>query len=237
MIAPLSDPVIGRAPSRPTNASESYDERAIEELMRMVALTKIIGGGVTQLFDSAVAQTAAITGLRDAQIGRRNIPFPFQQEDVGGRDGGPGLLEMATGALDDAVDAPEEFRAALSRFKQTYKLDKAFALKNDRAASLAFAAHASAQGAIAASTAEQSFKRANDSMSRINGYLQALDNSSDIKTSIDLNTRVMLEMTQQMNESLRTQAAIASVAGTYFMVLGGEIGGDDAWSNLINFNR
>jgi hypothetical protein len=53
---------------------------------------------------------------------------------------------------------------------------------------------------------------------------------------MDINTRVMIEAVQQMNEMLRTQAAIASITGTYFMVLGGEIGQDDTL-NLYNFNR
>jgi uncharacterized protein YdbL (DUF1318 family) len=99
------------------------------------------------------------------------------------------------------------------------------------------AARASAQGAIAASTAEDSYKRANASMARLDGYIAALQNSADLKTSMDINTRVTIELVQQLNETLRTQAAIASMAGTYFMIMGGEAGEGDSLSGLVNFNR
>ncbi|APO77140.1 type IV secretion system VirB5 domain-containing protein (plasmid) [Rhizobium etli 8C-3] len=237
IIDPLLDPIIGGVPNKPDEATESYDKGAITQLMKIVELTKVLGGGITQLVETVMKQTVALDSIRDAHIGRRDIPLHNTEEDVLAREGGTGLLEMATSALDGAVDAPEGVKAALTEFRTNYKLDDVFELKDDKAVSLGFAARASAHGAIAASTAEESYKRANESMTRISGYLETLENSNDLKTSVDLNTRVMIEMTQQLNESLRTQAAIASVAGTYYMILGAEVGGKDGWSNLVNFNR
>ncbi|PSS60636.1 hypothetical protein C6558_32175 [Ensifer sp. NM-2] len=237
IIDPLLDPVVGPLPDKPDDATNSHDAGAIEQLMKVVALTKVMGGGITQLVEAVIAQTVSIEKIRDAHIGKRNIPLHNTAEDVQAREGGKGLLEMATSALDGAVDAPAGVQAALETYRTNYKLDDAFAMKDDTAISRGFAARASAHGAIAASTAEEAYKRANDSMKRIGDYLNSLENSADLKTSVDLNTRVMIEMTQQLNESLRTQAAMTAVASSYFMILGGEIGRDDGWSNFVNFDR
>jgi hypothetical protein len=47
----------------------------------------------------------------------------------------------------------------------------------------------------------------------------------------------MIEIAQQLNESVRTQAALTSTAATYFMMVGGESGEDDWVDGLKNFNR
>jgi hypothetical protein len=218
-VTPLDDPSV-TLPGVPSGAKESYDSNSIEQLMKLVELTRQIGGGVVQLLGSMTGSTT--------------IPNPA---GLTGDGGGTGLKEMADAALNGSPAGPVDLTAALSAFTTSYGLDKAFALKDDTTVSGPMIAHAAAQGAIAAATAEDSYKRANASMARLDGYLTALTSSTTLKASVDINTRVMIEVAQQINETLRTQAALTSVAGTYFMILGGQSASDNFLSGLKNFNR
>lgn len=235
-VTPAPDPTIGSTPNAPDGATETYDQVAIQQLMKIVELSRLVGGGISQIFASLEYQKQALDQIRDGQTGTRNIPTNGSAE-TDQRAGGPGLKEMADGALDGAEVGPSDVVEALDAFKATYGLDRAFALKNDKSVSKMLLAQASAEGAIAASTAESSYKRANASMDRLDSYITALQSSPDLKTSIDLNTRVMIEVAQQINESLRTQSALTSTAGTYFMVLASEVSKKDNLSGLKNFNR
>ncbi|MCP3477818.1 hypothetical protein NLM33_47870 (plasmid) [Bradyrhizobium sp. CCGUVB1N3] len=178
-----------------------------------------------QLFASTSTAVAAISGPK---------PFPVNNEaaDIAARKGGSTPAEMASAVLTGALAGPDETRESISRFRERYRLDDAFALHHDKRSSKI--AYLSAQAAVTAYTAEDSYKRANASMGRINGYITALENSMDLKTSVDINTRVMIEVAQQLNETLRTQAAIASVAGSYFMVLGSDSAEPDTVRILPN---
>lgn len=233
----LPDPIIGTIPAGPSDAQASHDEVSIGQLMKVVELARSIGGGITQLFNTVVTQTAALEKMRDAQNGVKVIPLHNEATDEADREGGVGLNEMAKAALDGAAVGPDAILQALEKFRVDYGLDNMFALKNDDVPSKAFLAQASAQAAIAASTAENGYKRANASMDRLGSYIGAIEKSPDLKTSVDINTRVLIELTQQTNESLRTQSAMASIASTYFMVLGGEIGKESPFKGLEEYNR
>lgn len=237
LIERLTDPIIGAIPSAPDDAQLSHDEVSIGQLMKLVELSRVIGGGITQLFNTIVTQTAALEKMRDAQNGVKTIPLHNEPEMVEERVGGAGLNEMAKTALDGLPLEPQSISEALAKFQQDFGLEKAFALKNDGSPSKFFLANGAAQGAIASSTAEVSYKRANSSMDRIPSYINAIENSPDLKTSVDINTRVMIELTQQVNESLRTQSALASMAGTYFMIIGGEAGKQSPFKGLEEYNR
>lgn len=233
----IAEPIIGAIPGGPSDAQSTHDEVSIEQLLKLVDLTRTVGGSITQLYNSVVNQTAELEKIREAQLGTRDVPLHDSPEDIETREGGVGLKEMAEGALDGNLIAPDGVKEAFDKFRPDYDLDKAFALKDDKAKSLAFAARTSAQGAITSATAEESYKRANSSMARLDNYIVALQDSKDLKTSVDINTRVMIEVAQQLNESVRTEAAIASTVGAYFMVLGGEVGQEGILEGLKNFNR
>jgi hypothetical protein len=234
----LPIPNIGSIPSGSEDANESHDPIAIGELMKIVELARTIGGGITNLYQVIVEQKVALEKMREAQTGKKEIP---QLDDIDGteeRQGGEGLNEMTEDALNGTASAPVTVQEALDKFRTTFGLDKAFAQKDDDSLSRVFTAHATAKGAIVSSTGEAGYKSANASMERLGSYIGAVRSSPDLKTSVDLNTRIMIELTQQVNESLRTQSAIASMAGTYFMLVGAEQGRDDSFlSGLKNFNR
>ncbi|MER9255920.1 hypothetical protein NKI59_29945 [Mesorhizobium sp. M0598] len=241
-ITPLPLPPIGALPPAPDGAQATSDENALEVLTSMVEMSRLIGGGIAQLFASALTAENLMTRINDAAQAQRAAisgpkPFPVNNggAEVAAREGGPGLSEMANAALGGEMVGPQGVQAALTGFRNRYHLDDAFAHGNDNAN--AIIAHVSAQGAVTASTAEDSYKRANASMGRINGYITALESSNDLKTSVDINTRVMIETAQQLNETLRTQAAIASLAGSYFMALGAESAEPESIRGLEDFNR
>ncbi|WP_027145987.1 type IV secretion system protein [Mesorhizobium sp. WSM3626] len=244
-IAPVPLPPIATLPAAPDGAQASYDQNAVELLTYMVELSRLMGGGTTQLLTSAHVAEKLLIGIQDAaqmQLAAISGPKPFPQSnseaDVAARKAGQGPWEMANAALNGETVGSDGIQAALIKIRKLYRLDDAFALRNDKLLSNVMVAHSAAQGAVAASAAEDSYRRANDSMGRINDYVTALSTSSDLKTSVDINTRVMIEVAQQLNETLRTQAAIASVAGTYLMSVGAEAAEPDTVKNLFgDFNR
>lgn len=224
VVSPLLDPVISKLPAVPSGAQKSYDPLSVEQLMKMVELTRTVGGSINQLFQTVINQTASLDKIRDGQLGAREIPLHNSPDEVAARDGGPGLKEMADSALSGSIDAPPAVAAAFGQLRSGYALDTIFALKEDKDQATRFIAGASAVGGVSYATAEQSFKRANAGMERLDDYITAIKDSTDLKTSVDLNTRVMVELTQQFNESLRVQASMAAMMGTYFMMMGGEAG-------------
>ncbi|WP_085033078.1 type IV secretion system protein [Ensifer aridi] len=243
-ITPLPLPAIPGIPAAPDGAQATFDKKAIEFLMYMVEMSRLIGGGVTQLV--AHAQTAeqlliriqdATQAQRAAVSGPKSFPVNNEEADLAARKGGLGLREMVDAALNGRTLGPQGTQSAFAEFHNLYRLDDSFALRNDKRLGNVIAAHTSAQGAVTASTADDSYKRANASMDRLNGYVTALESSNDLKTSVDINTRVMIEVAQQLNETLRTQAAIASLTGVYFMAVGADSAEPESLRDLINFNR
>ncbi len=70
---------------------------------------------------------------------------------------------------------------------------------------------------LSSGIAERAYYRAGLSMVRIQAYLTDLQTSASLKHSIDLNTRVMIELTQTNNEILRTISAYSIMQGAVVM--------------------
>ncbi|MGO6747979.1 type IV secretion system protein [Rhizobium ruizarguesonis] len=235
-ITPL-DPVIVAIPSKPSDAQDAYDSNAIEQLMKMVELSRTIGGGISQMLTAVLNQAAAITSIRDAQLGTRNIPLFNDPADVSARQGGSGIGEMIQSALDGKFNGPDGIRNALNEYRTNYDLDPAFALKSSDDQNMAIAAQTVGLGAIAASIGEDSYKSTNASMDRLSGYVATLQASADLKTSMDLNTRVLIELTQQINQNTRTQAAISSVAGVFLLRFSGALSSANVLSLITELKK
>ncbi|WP_165435589.1 type IV secretion system protein [Bradyrhizobium sp. Leo121] len=206
-------------------AQPTLDKRAGELLAYIVESVRALSNGMMQLVASASTVVAGISGPK---------PFPVNNDaaDISARKGNGAPAEMASAALAGGSVGAAHIQEALSGFRDRYRLDDAFALRNDKR--FGKIAYLSAQAAVTAYTADDSYKRANASMERINKYITALETSTELKTSVDINTRVMIEVAQQLNETLRTQAAIASVAGSYVMVLGSDSAEPDSARGLLN---
>ena len=71
-----------------------------------------------------------------------------------------------------------------------------------------------AAGLTAVATGEDGYTRSNEGMTRVNSLIGQIDATPDLKASVDLNTRVMAEVAQQMNEMMRVMSAQTSAQGT-----------------------
>ncbi|MDI5930210.1 type IV secretion system protein [Rhizobium leguminosarum] len=236
-VTPLPEPAVGGVPGGPPGVQETHDQVSIEQIMKLVQLSRIMGGGITQMFTAIQNQKSALDVIRNGQTGPKTIPLLNGPDEVAARQGGEGLREMADGALNGAADGPPDLLTAFTHFRSTFSLDKAFALKDDELPSKKVLAQLAAKGAIAGSVAESSYKRANASMERVDDYIAAVQASKDLKTSIDINTRAVIELTQQTNESLRTQSAVTSIVSSYLMMFASEASTEDWIDGLKDFNR
>ncbi len=75
------------------------------------------------------------------------------------------------------------------------------------------AAQQAAGGAMLAATAEQSYKEAGQSLERVQLILKETQNSPDIKSSIDNNTRMLAELALQLAKSLEMSSSEAVYRG------------------------
>jgi hypothetical protein len=216
-ISPIGVPQTGATPTKPNNANESYDSTVTEQLMKLVELSRVLGGGITQMLGATLDQKNFLQALQDAETGVKVFPLNNSQQDISDRAGGQGLLDMAEEALSGGLTAPDGVVASLDDLKKKYSLDGAFKMQNDPFLGKKLLAQRSAVAAIGGSTAEETYKRANASNARLDGYITSLQNSADLKTSVDINTRVLIELTQQTNDGLRNQAAIASIISASMM--------------------
>jgi len=240
-ITPAPLPAIGTVPDAASGEQKTHDASAIEELMYVVELSRLIGGGISQILQSTQSMAGLLTALRDtahaqlvAMTGIKTIPYPNTPEDTAARNGGTTFREMVTAALAGGLTAPADIASAFSQFVTTYQLTKAFAYQTSDTFAEVILAYMAANGAVAASISEHSYLSANASMDRIDGYVTALAASADLKTSLDINTRVNIEVAQQLNEMLRNQAALTSLAGFYFM---GTSGTHASIDNNLDFTR
>lgn len=228
VVTPVPLPSIGTVPTATSSEQESHDEDTIRQLMYVVELSRLIGGGISQLFASSQSMTSLLGFIRDttnaqlaAMTGAKTIPLANGPDEVTARDGGTTIREMAIEGLGGAVADPTDIATTFAKLKETYSLDKALEYQNEDTLSQVTVAHMASYGAVGAASAERGYKRANESMGRIDGYITALGASPDIKTSIDINTRVNIEVAQQLNEMLRSQSTLTTMVSMYYVVTAG----------------
>ncbi|OCP23567.1 MULTISPECIES: type IV secretion system protein [unclassified Ensifer] len=223
-VTPLTRPTIGAVPTATATEQETHDVDTIEQLMYLVELSRLIGGGISQILGATQQMSTLLGAIRDAAnaqltaiTGPKTFPIGNGPDEVSGRGGGTTIRQMVTDGLAGNLSGPPDIASAFSQFATTYKLALAFGYKDSDTLAEAVIAYMAANGAVASSISEHSYLSANASMGRIDGYITALGASPDLKTSVDINTRVNLEVAQQLNEMLRNQAALTTLAGFYFM--------------------
>ncbi len=222
----LTPPPAPTVPVKPATAQETYDANAIEQIMNVVAYFKLMRQSLEDMtaaiIESKDITKAALTGDKKA------IPLFNTGAELDERTGPTlGLFETATAARTGGAVGSPEIIAAIDAFKKIYMLDEAFkhdpdvieqSAKDEEVATQSLTATGLAAGAFA----ETGFTHANTSMARLDTYIKAIEDSPDLKTSVDLNTRVLVEIAQQNNENLRAMSALTSLAGTFFMANGYE---------------
>lgn len=69
-------------------------------------------------------------------------------------------------------------------------------------------------GLAAIATGEDAYARSNEGATRVNNLIGQIDATPDLKASVDLNTRVLAEVAQQLNEMIRVTSVNAATQGT-----------------------
>ena len=136
--------------------------------------------------------------------------------DVAARSSADSLSSIMTGAMTGSA-IPGNSAALTTRIddlKTTFALpDIDTFLSSTTPQDRALATQAGA-GLTAMATAEDTYGRANASMGRVNQLIEGIDGNTDLKASVDYNTRMLGEIAVLLNESLRLQAASANTAGS-----------------------
>lgn len=101
----------------------------------------------------------------------------------------------------------------ISDLKSRFKLDDLTSFNNSDVAADKAIASLAGSGLAAVATAEDSYKRANDAVGRINTLVDQIDSTSDLKASVDFNTRVNAEVAVLLMEILRVQSAQTNATG------------------------
>lgn len=106
-----------------------------------------------------------------------------------------------------------DMNTVISDLKSRFKLDDLGSFNSsDVAADKAIASLAGA-GFAAVATADDSYKRANAAVGRINSLVDQIDSTTDLKASVDFNTRVNAEVAVLLLELLRVQSAQTNATG------------------------
>ena len=205
---------LGCAAILPTGLSVSPAGADVSDLPTLTAIESTLGtiaGTLEEIATTITTMSAAMSAI---------TPLPPSSGPASAL-AGTGLKAMADSLVNGIPQGSPEIIAALAGYEAKFELHNAFLLdKATSSADLTATAYKVANGAIAAAVADESFKRANESMLRLEADLAALKTSTSLKRSLDINTRVMIEVGQQLNESIRSQSAMTSLAGIYFMSTG-----------------
>lgn len=89
-------------------------------------------------------------------------------------------------------------------------------------------------GAVLAATAEQTYAETSSSLERVNTLVEMTQSSEDIKESIDLNTRMLAELSVQLAKSLELQSIEAVYNGQAGVLSAATIAEERAYMTFSN---
>ncbi len=185
-----------------------------------------------QQYETAVNHLESITGARGMQYVLNSL------EDIAARGASAdGMIAIVDGAI---AGTPVSGNTAvinrtLDELRETYELASLPEFSDSEFAQDRAIATEAGSGMAAIATAEDAYRRSNESMDRVTALVELIDDNMDLKASIDFNTRVLAEVAFILNENLRVQASIANALGAdaladardgvssrQFLLLGGE---------------
>lgn len=121
-------------------------------------------------------------------------------------------------------DASDELKRSVDRIWNDYKLDEFRDLgtkpitpeytEEVRDVDRSFK-QAGAASIAAMAVAEQGYRRARYNLSRVPDYLDEINDTEDIKSSIDLNNRLLLDLIQSSNQRMQLMSALTSSISTF----------------------
>ena len=166
---------------------------------QLVNKTEVIRLDTTQQLDAVTGPTS-------------NIPHDSAYSNSAGGST-EGIKEILDSLDKEIYIGDDDLNLALSEYYDIFGLGylwKFAEQDNTRIASAIIAT----SGVFSSSVGHVGYKRAMLSNQRLDDYMVSLKDSADIKSSIDLNTRVLLELVQQTNEILKVNSSSLSFEGS-----------------------
>lgn len=132
-----------------------------------------------------------------------------------GRQAASDLKSIVDGAIsgDGISGNVGDMNNVISELKTRFKLDDLDQFNNSDVPADKAIASLAGSGLAAVATAEDSYNRANEATDRINTLVDQIDSTSDLKASVDYNTRVNAEVAVLLMELLRIQSAQTNATG------------------------
>lgn len=106
-----------------------------------------------------------------------------------------------------------DMNTIISDLKSRFDLGDLIAFDGSSVAADKAIASLAGSGLAAVATADDSYKRANAAVTRVNSLVDQIDNTTDLKASVDFNTRVNAEVAVLILELIRVQSAATNVTG------------------------
>lgn len=166
---------------------------------------------------SALKGNKNITSLENLAADKQERKASSSLEDI--------TRFAATGSFGTG-SVPGNIQQRISNLKTEFKLGKFQAYATSKRAKERMLSHIVGASLAALVTAEDSYKRANKSVARVDRLLDEIDKTPDLKTSVDLNTRFVAELIQVVNELSRLQSSQSNI----FSVISVKEAKEELWS-------
>ena len=124
-----------------------------------------------------------------------------------------GILNSAIKGASVGGGNVDRINTTISELKSKFSLDNLADLDASTKPLERAIAQLAGAGIAATATAEDSYVRSNEGTQRVNQLINEIDKTADLKASVDLNTRVLTEISQQLNDLIRLQASLAQAQG------------------------
>lgn len=125
------------------------------------------------------------------------------------------LQSIVTGAISGNTIAGNvgDMNSIISDLKSKFNLSDLADFNSSTVAADKAIASLAGSGLAAVATADDTYKRANTAVGRINSLVDQIDSTTDLKASVDFNTRVNAEVAVLILELIRVQSAATSTTG------------------------
>lgn len=153
----------------------------------------------------------AMTGIKNISSILNNADEQLKREAAGTIDS---ILSSVTSGTPLSGGNSTRLNTAIEAMKSRFEISNLTALNSSTQPRERGIAQVASVGIAAAATGEDSYERSNEGMTRVGNLIGQIDTQPDLKASVDLNTRMVAEVAQQMNEMLRVLAVQAQAQGT-----------------------
>ena len=170
-----------------------------------------------QTYEAELRQIEEMQRQLEALTGPRAVGMLLNgAADIAAREAAESLDGIVTSAIEGSAlpGAGADLSDRVAELREELDLGALAAFRgSEEGQDRALAVQAGA-GMAAVATAEEGYRRANAAMERVGDMIAAIETTTDLKASVDLNSRILAEVAVLLSESIRVQAAAAGSAGT-----------------------